>query len=423
MLDIILCASTNLIRMYVIYRFVITFLGKCEETGRKKEILFFAAFYITNTLLFLQYHTVWINVLSNLLGIGAIIWLHSKSWKTIFFVTGSIYVINMGCDVVGTALFVNYKDGVVHSQVYAAITVFLIFICEIITERIITNRENAEKIRNFAFIVVPILSVALVCFLTYSNMCTNVGVAIVSIILLIINLYMFYLYNLMLHSIFKEYEAETLKQKIQVYSNQMELILQNEKIVRSLKHDMRHHLYGLKCLSNEGKTNELNEYIERMEQEIQNPNEIVSSGNFEIDGVLNYLLRIAREELIDVDAKIILPENMKHSFDINVLLGNLVENAIEAAKQTEEKILSLNLNFNKGVLKIVVKNSFVSTSLISEEQKDGNIKYVTTKKDKQEHGIGLQSVRKIVDKYNGAMEIERENEMFCVKVVMYLNFT
>lgn len=420
MFDIVLCALTNLVRMYLIYRFVITFLGKSENVNQKKEIFIFAVFYITNTVLFLQFHTIWINVISNLIGIGAVVWLHSKSWKALIFVTSSIYLINVGCDVVGTALFVNYKDGVIHSQVYAAIAVFLIFICELITEKIITIHENSERIRNFSLIGIPLGSIVLVCLLTYSDTCTNIGVAIVSMSLLIINFYMFYLYNQLLHSVSEEYETEMLRQKVQIYSNQMDVILQSEERIKIIKHDMKHHLNELKCLANEHKSVELLQYIEQMELAIKNPNEIVSSGNFEIDGVLNYMLHKAREELIEVDVKVKLPEKIKHSFDINILLGNLMENAIEAAKQTEKKYLSLMVALSKGVLKIVVKNSFQPYGVIIEEQLHGQKRYLTTKAEKNEHGIGLQSVRKIVEEYNGTIEIEQENDIFCVKLIMYM---
>lgn len=421
MFDVIVCAFTNLVRMYLIYRFVITFLEKNEKVDRKKEILIFGLFYVTNTVLFLRFHMIWVNVLSNLFGIGAIVRLYSKSWKLLFFVTSSIYIINGGCDVVGTALFINYKDGVVHSQVYAVISVILIFVCELITERIIKNCENPERINNISFVPIPIGSVTLICFLTYSGMCTNVGVAIVSISLLIFNFYMFYLYNQLLHSVSEKYETEMLRQKVQIYSNQMNVILESEEIVRTIKHDMKHHLNELKCLSNEGKPAELLQYIERMETAIQNPNEIVSSGNFEIDGVLNYMLRKAREELIDVDVKVILPEKVKHSFEINVLLGNLMENAIEASKQTDTKYLKLMVTLSKGVLKIIIKNSYLPSGIIRKKRNDGTEDYFTTKEEEKKHGIGLQSVRKIVEENNGTIEIEEVDNLFCVKLMMYMN--
>ena len=129
MFDVITCAVTNLFRIYLVYRFVLLFLQPVE-VSKKKEFLCYAGYYLANTWLFMEFHTAWINVLSNLIGIGIVVWLRSKEVKTIVFVTITIYMINMACDVIGTVLFINYQDGILHSQIYAVIAVFFTFICE-----------------------------------------------------------------------------------------------------------------------------------------------------------------------------------------------------------------------------------------------------------------------------------------------------
>ena len=164
MFDFIVCAASNLFRMYLINKFVVTFLGRLEK-NKIKEYFAYICFYIANTALFWEFRTVWINVLCNLVGIAIIVWLHTKSAKTILFVTCSIYLINAGCDAVGTGLFINYKDGEVYKQVYAALAVFLIFVCELIAERIITSRRSMETSPNFSLIFVPLCSVVVICLL------------------------------------------------------------------------------------------------------------------------------------------------------------------------------------------------------------------------------------------------------------------
>lgn len=419
MLDFIICATSNLFRMYLINRFVVTFHGRLEK-NRIKEYLIYTCFYIVNTALFWEFHTAWINVLCNLVGIGIIVWLHTKSAKTILFITCSIYLINAGCEVVGAQLFINYKDGEVHSQVYAAIGVFLIFICEFITEKIITNRKSLDESQNFPLIFVPLCSIAVICTLTYLNACTARGMAVVSMGLLIVNFFMLYLYNLLIHSISQKFETEMLKQKVQIYANQLDGILQSEEKIKILQHDMKHHMNELTLMANKHGVVEMQEYIDHMEDFIQNPNEIVDSGNMEIDSVLNYMLKKAREELKNVTVNVMLPEKIKHSFDINVLLGNLLENAIEAAGQTEKKYLGVDITLKRGVLKIQIENSFLSENIVKEEQKGVGTVFQTTKKAKEKHGIGLKSVRKIVEMYNGTMDVTPQNDIFCIKLILYM---
>lgn len=143
---------------------------------------------------------------------------------------------------------------------------------------------------------------------------------------------------------------------------------------------MRHHINELKVLANKYGVEEIGRYVEQMEEFMHNPGEMVSSGNLEIDSVLNYMLRVAKEELTTVIVKVMLPEEVKHSFDINVLLGNLLENAIEAAKGTDKKYLSVDIALKKGVLKVQIDNSFLDVDIMQKE--DGDRIYLTTKRER-----------------------------------------
>ena len=417
MVDFVICALTNFFRMYLIHRFIAVFLSK-SQIDKKKEIAVFLCFYIINTAMFWEFRTVWINVLSNLIGISAIVRLYTKSVRTNIFVTFTIYIINCACDVVATLMFVNYQDGEPHSQVCFVITVLLICISEILVEKVVSNRNNVEIVQNFSLLLVPICSVTVICILVYSNTCEAFGRIVVSVGLLIINFLMLYLYDLLLCSVLQKYETEALKQKVQIYANQLNVILQSEEKIKILRHDMKHHMNELKLLANKHHVEDIQEYIDHMESFIENPGDIISSGNMEIDSVLNYMLQKAKKELDTVTINVVLPEEIKHSFDINVLLGNLLENAIEAAKQTEQKYMGVDITLMKGVVKIKIENSCLSGNIVKGKSK--NIGFLTTKHTKELHGIGLTSVRKIVETHKGVMEIISDNNLFCVNLVMYL---
>lgn len=422
MIDFIICASANLFRIFLIDRFVSAFLGKDEERNNKNRRIFICAcFYIINTALFWEFHTVWINMLCNLIGISAIVRQYTKSIKTNLFVTSSIYLINCGCDVTVSVLFMNYQDGGAYYQVCGVIVAFLIFICELAVEKMITIHNNTEAAQSFPLILIPVCSIAVIGLLIYSGSYAGKGIAIVSVGLLIVNFLMLYLYSLLLRSITQKYEMEMLRQKVRVYANQLDIIMQGEERIKALRHDMKHHLNELMLLANRHGVAEMQEYIERMETFIQNPNEIVTSGNMEIDSVLNYMLRKAEDELETVIVKVMLPEDIKHSFDINILIGNLLENAIEAAGQTDRKYLSVNITLKRGVLKIKIENSFIASNIIEDGQKGEGKILLTTKDLKERHGIGLKNVKKIAEKYNGTMKVTRQNDIFCVNMILYMS--
>ena len=418
MLDFMLCALTNLFRIFLIGRCASIFLG--ADVDKKKKHIVYGCFFVINTVLFWEFHTVWINMICNLMGIGAIVWLYTKSVRTNLFITGTIYLVNCGCDVAATSLFVNYRDGGAYNQIYAVISFFLIFMCELVIEKIITIHKDAEDAQNISLVLMPICSTIVITLLIYTDTCTDIGLTIVSIGLLIANFLMLYLYNLLLHSISQQYEMEMLKTQLQVYANQLNVVLRGEEKIKALRHDIKHHLSELMLLANKHDVAEIQKYIDEMNSFLKNPNEIVSSGNLEIDSVLNFMLQKAEKELKTVDIKVMLPEKVRHSFDINVMLGNLLENAIKAAGKTENKYLSVHIKLKRGILKVKIENSFESSYILRKEQNRKDTILKTTKPFTKQHGIGLKNVKKIVEKYNGTMAVTAQKGIFCVNLLLYM---
>ena len=418
MLDFMICALTNLFRIFLIGRCASIFLG--VDVDKKKKHIVYGCFFVINTVLFWEFHTVWINMICNLMGIGAIVWLYTKSVRTNLFITGTIYLVNCGCDVAATSLFVNYRDGGAYNQIYAVISFFLIFMCELVIEKMITIHKDAEDAQNISLVLMPICSSIVIILLIYTDTCTGIGLTIVSIGLLIANFLMLYLYNLLLHSISQQYEMEMLKTQLQAYANQLNVVLRGEEKIKALRHDIKHHLSELMLLANKHDVAEIQKYIDEMNSFLKNPNEIVASGNLEIDSVLNFMLQKAEKELKTVDIKVMLPEKVRHSFDINVMLGNLLENAIKAAGKTENKYLSVHIKLKRGILKVKIENSFESSYILRKEQNRKDTILKTTKPFTKQHGIGLKNVKKIVEKYNGTMAVTAQKGIFCVNLLLYM---
>ncbi len=418
MLDFMLCALTNLFRIFLIDRCVAVFFGAAADKKKKRMVC--ACFYVINTMLFWEYHTMWINMVCNLIGIGVVVWLYTKSVKINLFITGTIYLMNCACDVAATSLFIHYRDGKSYNQIYAVISFFLIFICEMIVEKIITVHKDAESVQNVSLVLMPAGSIIVIALLICTGTCTDIGLSLVSIGLLAVNFLMLYLYNLLLRSISRQYEMEILKTQVQVYANQLDVILRGEEKIKSLRHDMKHHLNELTLLADKHDAAKIREYIDQMRSFMENPDERIASGNLEIDSVLNYMLQKAEKDLKTVDVKVLLPEKVRHSFDVNVLLGNLLENAIEAAGQTEKQYLGVNITLKKGVLKIKIENSFEDSHILREKSRGNGAVFQTTKPLADRHGIGLKNVRKIVEKYNGTMAVTTKDGIFCVNLILYM---
>lgn len=210
MIDFIFCVATNAFRTYLIGRFIRVFAGE-KKINKTREVLSYLGFFIVTTSLYLGFHIAWINIISNILGIAFLVQMYRNSWKFIFFATSSIYLINIGCDAVSVLPFANYQDGQRVSQIFSVITVFLIFICEIVTEKIVNDRRKTETVEKIPLLVVPICSVMILVLLMIMTIVSDVSIMIVSVGLLIINFFLFQLYNMLLRSISDQYEKELLE--------------------------------------------------------------------------------------------------------------------------------------------------------------------------------------------------------------------
>ncbi len=101
--------------------------------------------------------------------------------------------------------------------------------------------------------------------------------------------------------------------------------------------------------------------------------------------------------------------------DITSILGNLLDNALEAAKQCEKGLVSVALYMeNGGSLSVCrIENNYVTGGLKSE----GN-KLLTTKENPEWHGIGLQNVKRLVEKYSGYIQQEHENGVYVTTIIL-----
>lgn len=413
MLNFAVCAITNLFRVYLIRRFIKLFCPNAEN-AKFQEVIFYGFFFIVTTTLYWSFKTPWVNVMSNLIGIAILVRLYTKSMKKILFISFATYIINMGCDNIMVMLFVDYQPGKAFNQLYEIITDLLILICVLLTEALIDRKKDDEILYNIPLIFIPLTSLIILNVLIKDGILSDWGHVIASIGILLINFLSFYLYNLLKDNLYRKWENEILKQEAQSYANQLEMTLQAENKIKIMRHDMRHHIMELQILAEKGQTKDIQKYLDQMTDFIKMSKEIVESGNIKTDCLINFFLQKAKENLNEVKIDVSLPEEIKHSFDLNIVLGNLLENAIEASRKSEEKLLIISLYHDAGILKIKVRNSFSGAIM------KGRSGFITNKEHKEEHGIGLKSVRKIVENYDGILETRTEGQYFEVKVIMYL---
>lgn len=185
--------------------------------------------------------------------------------------------------------------------------------------------------------------------------------------------------------------------------------------VRALRHDMANHLL---CLSQilqdqENGQNEAKKYVQHLlKQQEQVQHVIIFSGNDALDAIVNVKMAAAEQRGLTVEIAIGDPLYFVEAEDICVLLGNLLDNAIDAAQKTKERMIWLRIQRQEDYVLIHIKNSIAATVL------QNNPLLQTTKAQKLVHGVGIKNIKCIVKKYKGMIDFFEEDQCFVCEMIL-----
>jgi len=263
---------------------------------------------------------------------------------------------------------------------------------------------------------IPILSLIII-FLTYIYLPPSASIMALAV-MLGINVLVFYLHDILSIAYEDKLKSALYIQEKELYFSQIQLMQDSVKKVRSVRHDINLHLATIKELSIGN--NITTDYINSLLDDISESEVYSSTGNIAFDSIINFKLKTAKEENIKLDLSLFIPPVLNIEIaDIVTILGNLLDNALDAVAKVEDKMIKLDIEFSKSNLYIKIENSFDGIIKYI-EGKDKNEKRITTLKVEGEHGYGLENIRKSVEKYNGHIDISYEDKMFSVGILLYV---
>ncbi|MBR4026776.1 MAG: GHKL domain-containing protein [Lachnospiraceae bacterium] len=252
------------------------------------------------------------------------------------------------------------------------------------------------------------------------------------------------------------------EQKILALKNRIEEVEQFYENARYMKHDMRNHITAIQGLIIKENYTEVQAYLNQMQSSIEELEFSVKTGNAVTDVILNDFRKKAKKQGILFQVEFVFEDSIKiEAFHMGINLSNLLENALEAcirqqSNEEKEKNTEDNGNIYRGYDKQIKNNSTIyETEILKQniemDNKDkkqkiqvigkkkrkfyllevkntfqGDIVWnkktglpVSTKtEEKSCHGMGLESVSKVAEKYFGSMDIKIENQMFCVTILL-----
>lgn len=197
----------------------------------------------------------------------------------------------------------------------------------------------------------------------------------------------------------------------QLAQRQLEETRSTYREMRGWRHDYHNHMQILKAYLEKGEVDKCSEYLLEMDQDLNDIDQMVKTGNTLADAILNSKLSLARTKEIQLNVTAQIPEGLPLSdTEFCVVLGNLMDNAIEACEKIDKegRFIRIYIGLFKKQFYLSVTNSTGHTKRMGQ--------YVTKKGSG--HGFGLYRIDKIVKKHQGYLNRKDEPGVFATELML-----
>lgn len=413
--------------IYIIYNFLsiiliyknIKKIMKDEITYNKIiEIITYFIFLCLSSYVFLKIGIPIFILITNFLCLFLIQFNYKTNIKDKLIISMYILLILAIVDIVTFIIIENNIIKVDVKSTYKSITSWSLQL--IINWLLLKSLKNFSNIKYclstpnifwIPLVTVPLLSIFSVIFLLLVGRKNITIIFVMILVIIIINITMFILYNYIIDYIKNEIE-------VKFYSNQLKIMKSNYETLEILRHDWKKHISFLNTLLNENRIEDVKKYLKDISKEMIVDKQFnINSGNIIIDSILNTKFQEVLYNNIKLEYKILLPNDLiLNEFDMVCILQNIIDNIIEAnlkIKNINERYAFISIEYKKGVLKIFTKNSYKDIKL------DSKNNIITSKKNIIKHGLGLKSIKKIVDKYSGDLKINVTPKEFEMEILLF----
>lgn len=178
------------------------------------------------------------------------------------------------------------------------------------------------------------------------------------------------------------------------------------KEMRGYKHDFHHHLQTLKGQLEAGEVDRALAYIEQLDNQLMNVDNLLKTGNVSLDAILSAKIAQAKVDSITVTVKANVPDSLTISdVELSIIIGNLLDNAIEACRSVDSnRFIRIYISMKGKMLYFSMLNS-------SGEKKKKTGSLFATQKEGV-HGFGLRRAEAILEEHGGWVKYNSEDGAF-----------
>ncbi|AKN32904.1 histidine kinase [Clostridium carboxidivorans P7] len=344
-------------------------------------------------------------------------------FRNLIFLTLLFFVLMSVFDIISTTstsiifkVSINKLSGENIYRIFSAVVCrVLMYVCMIFFRKLKVNPFYIKKMYIYQISVIFMINILFVFILfnTYQEktfLKSNVFIAFIALVMIIFSFIIIKIIQQVAIYSKEEYEwlmkEKEYKRQIFYINNIQDLVYR----LRAQRHDFNNHIGCICGLVSVGEFKEAEEYCKKILNQVSNLNTITNIDNYVIASILNFKLSLASEKQIKLDIDINLPKDIKiDSIDISIILGNALDNALEACEKcpSTDRFINIRMYIDKSYLVIKISNSKVNKVPSN---------YGTTKQDKKNHGFGIQNINYIVMKYNGLIQIDENENLFTLNI-------
>lgn len=379
-------------------------------------------YIILASVVFLFNHPQFVSMLTGLAGIFIISFGYKENIK-MRIVSVFIIIVLTDCTeyIVGFTLSLIFRtnvEEVTGTILYYTVGVLSSKLLTLMIVKLFNHKYQKKDIEvnwklTAIFLIMPIITLTVgVTIIGASKDYNDKGIqlmgAIGETLLVFANLIVFYLFESYGISLKKQYELESNEYQMRLEYDYLNEIITRQTISAKEMHDLKNQLYAIRdaIKNKDGKGMEM---IDSICDTVNAVQEIKYTNNSAINALINSKKKLMDEKNICLNCDVNVEDfDFMDTLDACSLLGNLLDNAIEALDKEEVKNISLKMIEHSNYLSIQIFNN--STKL-NEDLK-------TTKKNKEAHGYGLQNVKEIVKKYQGNIQIKQIDDKFIVSIIL-----
>ena len=305
-------------------------------------------------------------------------------------------------------------DGYVRYAYLLLIKIALFAVCKLLLFifRADNDVDLSSGLLSFAFSVISIVGITAAMSIGINAESTEIGAAAfgISIAVAVLNALLYWMIARILKLQRHKMNEKLLEDKLRYEQTRYDEVTTMWSDIRKVRHDMKQQLTVIDGYLQEGKTEQCRSYVEKLLPTVEKRKNIVHSDNNVIDYIINTKLGGLTDTVVLVTGSIGDLSDIEES-DLAALLGNMLDNAVEATRDLADKRIELLFARQDSSRMILCKNT-VAKSVLA-----GNRALKTTKKDDANHGYGVQVMKHIVAKYGGLIDFFESSDMFGVQIL------